>query len=174
MTMISDGRGGKRDAAETPSLIAGTLVSTDLKRARRFYEDFLGFECVQHAPGRLLVRDKRAADLMKRGERGGFVLEVEEVDEIKNPQKMHHHWGFDAASVEEVDRVREIALANPEKYGIKKVNPITKLHGSYQFYFIDMDDNWWELEYRLHGRSNEEVFEAGDFKRDKAPAQAEG
>lgn len=174
MTLISNGRGGTREAEATPAIIAGTLVTTDLARARKFYEDFLGMECVRHAPGRMLVRDKRARDLMSRGERGGFVLEVEEVDEVKHPQKMHHHWGFDAASVEEVDRIRETALSDPERYGIKKVNPVTKMHGSYQFYFIDMDDNWWEIEFRLHGRNNEQVFEGGDFKREEAPAKAEG
>ena len=172
MTLIANGRGGTREADQTPAIIAGTMVSTDLARARRFYEDFLGFECVQHAQGRLLVRDRRAREMMERGERGGFVIEVEEVDEITHPQKMHHHWGFDTSSTEEVDRIREIAMSEKERYGIKKVNPITKMHGSYQFYFIDMDDNWWEIEYRLHGRSNEMVIEGGDFKREEATAGA--
>lgn len=168
MALIANGRGGTCEADDIPAIVAGTMVSTDLERARRFYEDFLGFETVRHAPGKMLVRDQRARDLMARGERGGFVVEVEEVDEVTHPQKMHHHWGFDTSSTQEVDRIREIALADPEKYGIKKVNPITKMHGSYQFYFIDMDNNWWEIEYRLHGRTNEMVIASGDFTREAA------
>ena len=170
MTLISNGRGGWRDAEQTPVIIAGTMVTSDLARARRFYEYYLRFDCVQHEPGKLLVRDKRAADLMRRGERGGFVIEVEEVAEIKNRQKMNHHWGFDVESIEEVDRMRKVALDDGKKYGIKRVIPITKTHGSYQFFFSDMDDNWWEIEYRMHGRSNEMVIEGGDFERKEEAA----
>lgn len=174
MALVADGRGNMRDSDQFAAIMAGTMVSTDLDRARRFLEGFMGFECVRHAPGKMLVRDKKAAELMKRGQRGGFVIEVEEVDEVTHPQKMHHHWGFDAESIEEVDRIREIALSDPEKYGIKKVNPITKMHGSYQFYFIDMDDNWWEIEFRMHGRSNEMVLAGGDYNKEAETAGAEG
>jgi catechol 2,3-dioxygenase-like lactoylglutathione lyase family enzyme len=170
MTLISNGRGGWRDADETPAIIAGTMVTSDLERARRFYEDYLRFECVQHKPGKLLVRDKRAAEMMRRGERGAFVIEVEEVADIQHPQKMNHHWGFDVESIEEVDRMRKIALDNGKEYGIKRTVPITKTHGSYQFYFSDMDDNWWEIEYRVHGRPNESFIEGGDFERREEPA----
>lgn len=172
--LISNGRGGSREAAQTPAMLAGTLVTSDLARARRFLEEFLGLECVQPAPGRLLARDKRARDLMARGERGAFVLDVEEVADVSHRQSMNNHWGFDAPSPEEVDRLREAAVVNAEKYGIKKVNRVSRVHGSYQFYFIDLDDNWWEIEYRLHGRSNEQVFEGGDFKRKSETADAEG
>lgn len=170
MKLISNGRGGTREAASTPALIAGTMVSSDLVRARRFYEDFLGLECVQHAPDRLLIRDKISAELMPRGEAGGFVIEVQKVDAVRHPQKLHNHWGIVVASTDEVDRIRAIALAEGEKYGIRKVNPITKMHGSYQFYFIDLDENWWEIEHRLHGRTMEMVFEDGDFKRVAKPS----
>lgn len=165
MKMISDGHGGKRDAAGVPGIIAGTIASSDLAKARRFYEEFLGLECVRCAPDRLLVRDEVAAGLMKRGERGGFVIDVRQVDAVEHPQGLLNHWGISVESKEEVDRVRAVALENGEEYGIIKVNPITKMHGSYQFYFIDLDNNWWEIEYRNPGLTHEAVLERGDFKR---------
>ena len=72
MKFISNGRGDLSDGADISAVICGTMVSSDLARARRFYEDFLGFECVRHAPGRMLLRDSHSADLMRRGERGGL------------------------------------------------------------------------------------------------------
>ena len=164
MKLISNGHGDTCDAAGISAVIAGTMVSSDLDRARTFYEDFLGLECVRYAPDRLLVRDRISGEQMEQGERGGFVIDVRKVDEVQHPQSLLNHWGLSVDSIEEVDRIRAIALAESEKYGIYKVNPITKMHGSYQFYFIDMDNNWWEIEYRMHGRSNEMVFEAGDYK----------
>jgi len=171
MKSVSDGRGGRRDPEEIPPILSGTMVTSDLARARRFYEDFLGLECVQPEPGKLLLRDKRAADLMRRGERGGIVIEVKEVVEIRHPQQRGHHWGFDAESTEEVDRMRSVALANDKIYGLKKIMPTTRSHGSYQFYFSDSDDNWWEIQYL--GRSNENVFEDGDFKPAEESAMAQ-
>jgi hypothetical protein len=75
-------------------------------------------------------------------------------------------------SIEEVDRIRAIATSEAETYGIKKVHPITKMHGSYQFYFIDGDDNWWEIECRLHGHTHEEILAMGDFKREPSEVAA--
>ena len=40
------------------SLICGTLVSTDLKRARHMLEDGFGLQCVEPEPGVMLVRDR--------------------------------------------------------------------------------------------------------------------
>ncbi|WP_158085593.1 VOC family protein [Henriciella aquimarina] len=147
------------------------MVTTDLTLARKFYEEFLGFECVRYAPDRLLLRDKTSANLMKQGKRGGFVIDVREVEEVLHPQHLFNHWGLTVDSAEEVDRIREIALSDGETYGLTQVNKISKMHNSYQFYFSDLDENWWEIEYRNNGITNEMVFENGDFKRKKKPAE---
>ena len=165
MKQVSDGHGGTRDAATVPGIIAGTVVSSNLAKARKFYEEFLGLECVRCAPDRLIVRDKVAADFMQRGERGGFVIDVREVDEVSHPQGLLNHWGIAVPSIEEVDRIRQIALEEGDKYGIIKVNPITKMHGTYQFYFIDLDNNWWEIEFRNPNLTHEGILEKGDFNK---------
>ena len=165
MGKVFDGRGRQRDASDFPAIAVGTMVSRDIARARKFYEEFFGLDCVCHAPGKMLLRDSVSRRLMEQGKLGAFVIEVREVDEIEHPQCLLNHWGFLVDSNEEVDRIRAIALERQEELGLKTVHPTTKIHGSYQFYFCDVDENWWEVECKPAGRTMNSVFEGGDFKR---------
>lgn len=158
---VSNGRGGLVPSSSLTHLAAGTMVSRDLAAARRLYEGFFGMECVRYAPDRMLVRDRRAKYLMKQGARDFFVIDVREVEMIGNPQRNLNHWGFSVQSTDEVDRIHAKAKAEMEGWWIRKVRPITKLHGSYGFYLIDNDDNWWEVEYR-NGMTNDGFFSQGD------------
>lgn len=162
MRMISDGRGGVVPSTSFVHLAAGTMVTRDLAAARRFYEDFFGFECVRYAPQRMLLRDRRAKYLMEAGERDFFVIDVREVDSIDNPQRNLNHWGFSVPSADEVNRVHALAKAEVGQGWFKKVRPITQLHGSHGFYLIDVDNNWWEIEYR-NGMTNDLFFSNGSF-----------
>ncbi len=110
----------------------------------------------------MLLRDRRAKHQMERGERDFFVIDVREVASIDNPQRNLNHWGFSVASPQEVDRIHALAKAEIEQWWIKKVRPVTQLHGSHGFYLIDRDDNWWEIEYR-NGVTNDLLFSNGDF-----------
>ena len=159
--LVSNGRGGTVEAAALPHLAAGTMVTRNLKEARRLYEDFFGFECVEYAPGRMLLRDRRAKYLMEQGARDFFVIDVREVETIERPQKMLNHWGFSVSSPEEVNRIHGKLKAEMDQYWIRKVRPVTQMHGSHGFYFIDNDDNWWEVEYR-NGMTNDGFFAVGD------------
>ena len=172
MEKVHDGRGRVRDASDFPAIAVGTMVSSNLDRARKFYEEFFGFECVRYAPDRMMLRDSVAKRLMEEGRPGAFVIDVREVDAIEHPQCMLNHWGFSVDSWEEVERIRAVALERQEEFGIKKVHPITKMHNSYQFYFSDVDENWWEVECRPEGRTMNSVFEEGDFRR-KSKGEAE-
>jgi catechol 2,3-dioxygenase-like lactoylglutathione lyase family enzyme len=159
--------------ATVSHLIAGSMVTTDIAAARRFYEDFLGFECVQPAAGRLLARDRYARAAMEAGDDDFFVLDVTLVSEISNPQRMLHHWGLDVASVEEVDRIYAAAKSRKDELGITKLMPISGMHGAHSFYFADRDSNWWEIEYRLDGLDNEGFFARGDVGSDRRAAWVE-
>lgn len=164
MTLIANGRGGLATSDDFSHLAAGTMLSRDLAAARRLYEDFFGLECAELEPGHWLLRDRRSKYLMEQGERDFFVIDVRQVDRIDNPQRNLNHWGFSVASREEVERIHAIAKAEAEAYGIKKVMAITNLHGSYGFYLIDRDDNWWEVEYR-NGMTNDGFLSGGDHDR---------
>jgi catechol 2,3-dioxygenase-like lactoylglutathione lyase family enzyme len=123
-------------------LSAGTLVSVDIARARRMYEDILGFECAIPEPGLLLVRHPAKPNGRS------WVLEVREVKEITHPQTFMNHWGVSVATAEEVDAASARIAAVKDQYGILRVQQPRTNHGSHSFYFEDGDHNWWEVEYR--------------------------
>jgi hypothetical protein len=132
-----------------PQAIAGgTFVSTDLKRTRRLLEEFAGLECAIMADGKLAVRDR---GLNGKGHPIGanyWAFEVSEVAEIEHPQHVLNHWGFDLETAEEIDAANSAALEMAEQYGIVKVQQARDIHGVYAFYFKDLDENWWEFQYR--------------------------
>lgn len=121
----------------------GTLECKSLAASRPFYEEFLGLECVRHAKKAMMIR------------KGGyFGLVCLEKGARVRPVGVGNHWGMDLATKEEVDRARELALEHKEKYGIQKVMRITEMHGTYGFYFQDLDGNWWEFQYVGEGQEN--------------------
>ncbi len=134
----------------------GTLECRDLAASRRFYEEFLGLDCVRHAPIAMLLR--------KGGYWGLVCLEVG--DKVK-PVSVRNHWGLDMESEAEVDRARELAVEHKDDYGIQKIYKITAMHGTYGFYLQDLDGNWWEFQYAGDGQERgegryEAHFERGD------------
>tara|TARA_B100000315_G_scaffold223256_1_gene227888 strand:- start:12678 stop:13160 length:483 start_codon:yes stop_codon:yes gene_type:complete len=132
-----------------PQAIAGgTFVTTNLQRTRKLLEDFAGLECTLAGDGKLLVRDQGPnGDKHSKGA-VYWAFEVSEVPEIKHPQHVLNHWGFDLATPEEVDAANAAALEMAEEYGIAKVQKSRDIHGVYAFYFQDFDENWWEFQYR--------------------------
>jgi len=109
------GVGCPQDAAPAAAnLAAGTMVSCDLRRSRRFYEEFLGLECVQYAKDRLLIRDSHGGAAMNAARQDFFVIEVQQVAAIANPRRMLHHWGIDVNSTAEVERIHAEATRRRE------------------------------------------------------------
>jgi catechol 2,3-dioxygenase-like lactoylglutathione lyase family enzyme len=111
----------------------GTLESRDLERSRKFYEDFLGLEVIRTSDRSLMIRLG-----------GHHVYAV--VENTKKPEMpVLNHNGLDVPSREEVDKAHEIAVAEKDKWGIKKITRPVDAHGTYGFYIADPDDNWWEI-----------------------------
>lgn len=152
----------QRAPLASPGLRLGAMVTTNLAAARKFYEEFLGLECVRFAPGKLLIRDPCARRAMKEGSERYFLLEVTEVQRITNEQRVLNHWGFDVGSRDEVDRIHAAAHAHKDLYGIRKIHSVRVQHGAYAFYFEDRDANWWEIEFRLDPTTTAEHFARGD------------
>lgn len=134
----------------------GTLECRDLAASRRFYEEFLGLECVRHSKRSLKIR------------KGGYwaIVCLQRGDHVQ-PLRIGNHWGLDLGSREAVQRAHALATEYKEKYGIQKITKITDDTDTYQFYFMDLDGNWWEFQYagegqrEGHGR-NDFHFERGD------------
>jgi hypothetical protein len=128
----------------------GTMECYSLKDSRKFYEEFLGLECVRHAKPAMVVRCGLK-----------FHIVAVEVGTAVHPCNVLNHWGLDVGSKEEVDRAHENALKLKEKYKIRQVLPVVMQHGVYSFYLEDLDHNWWEIQY-YPGVQNEDLFDFGD------------
>jgi len=138
--------GSRVEKLNRPLMLShGTITCRNLAASRPFYEEFLGFDCVQHAERGLLLR------------KGGYcaIVCLEVGDHVK-PVDRQHHWGLDLESREAVDRALELAHQHKEKYGIQRVSRITTHHGTYSFYFKDRDGNHWEFQYVGSGQTTGE------------------
>ncbi|VWC16875.1 VOC family protein [Burkholderia lata] len=141
-----------RESIVKPYVLShGTLECKSLRESRRFYEEFLGLECVQHGPRSMAVRCG-----MK------FHIVCVEVGSALHPVTYLSHWGVDVGSNAEVDAAHAAARANRERYGIGKVTDIVEQHGVYSFYFEDLDHNWWEIQHYAAGFQHSDMFDFGD------------
>jgi catechol 2,3-dioxygenase-like lactoylglutathione lyase family enzyme len=142
-----------------PAILShGTITCRDLAASRRFYEEFLGLDCVQIAKGGLLLR------------KGGYcaIVCLAVGDHVK-PVDRQHHWGLDLDSIAAVDRALALAHEMKDHYGIQRISRIATHHGTYSFYFQDLDGNFWEFQYAGGGQfvgtgQYDEQFARGDVE----------
>ncbi|MSQ52596.1 MAG: VOC family protein [Betaproteobacteria bacterium] len=128
----------------------GTMECYSLKESRKFYEEFLGMECVRHAKPAMAVRCGLK-----------FHIVCVEVGAAVHPCNVLNHWGVDVGSREEVDRVHRDAKINQEKFKIKQVLDLVDQHGVYSFYLEDLDHNWWEIQH-YDGFQHDDMYDFGD------------
>jgi catechol-2,3-dioxygenase len=111
----------------------GTLESRDLEKTRQFYEECLGLEVVRTSPRSMMIRLG-----------GDNTIAV-----VESPRKaampMLNHNGLDVDKREDVDECHRLLDAEKDKWGLKKITRPADQHGTYSFYFSDLDDNWWEI-----------------------------
>lgn len=129
----------------------GTLEVFNLRASRRFYEEFLGLECVRHGKPAMVIR---------LGMR--FHVVCVEVGDQVHPCSLLNHWGVDVSSRAEVDEAHANALKYKDKYGIRQVLPQQDMHGVYSFYLEDLDHNWWEIQCYENGFQHDDFFDFGD------------
>ena len=128
----------------------GTCECYDMKATRRFYEEFLGLQCVRHAKPAMVFRCGLK-----------FHVVCVEVGDKVHPCSVLNHWGVDVQSKEEVDHAWQMAREFKEKYQIRQVLDPVLQHGVYSFYLEDLDHNWWEIQY-YDGFQHDDMFEFGD------------
>src|SRR5262245_66619721 len=106
---------GIADTANEKSIVRpyvmshGTMEVYSLKESRRFYEEFLGLECVRHAKPAIVVRLGLK-----------FHIVAVEVGEAVHPVNVLNHWGMDVGTKEEADAAYEAALKHKEKYKLRQ------------------------------------------------------
>ena len=111
----------------------GTLECKDLQASRRFYEEVLGLEVVQHLD---------VAMTLRLGSDHTYVV-VQTGRDIDMP--LLNHNGLDVPTQQDVDRCYELLTSVKDEYGIRKLQKPHLQHGAYSFYFQDLDGNWWEI-----------------------------
>ena len=111
----------------------GTVECHDIDVARKFYTEFLGLE----------VRQTSSRSLMLRLNSTTTIACVETSG--KTSAGIYSHFGLDFENHDDVDAAYLIACAEKDAYGIKKITRPVEQHGTYSFYVIDADSNWWEI-----------------------------
>jgi len=128
----------------------GTMEVYNLRDSRKFYEEFLGLECVRHAKPAMVVRLGLK-----------FHIVAVEVGEAVHPVNVLNHWGMDVNSNAEVDDAYQKALKFKDQYKIRQVLKPVMQHGVYSFYMEDLDHNWWEIQH-YPGFQNQDLFDFGE------------
>lgn len=125
----------KRPALKLKFISHGTLEVRDVDRSRQFYEEFFGFETVRTSKVSLWVR------------LGGdhVYVAVKAPPGEKAVMPFLYHNGIDVESDAEVDEAYAIVMRDAEKWGLHDITKPIVQHGSYSFYFRDMDENFWEI-----------------------------
>src|SRR3546814_11736513 len=59
---------------------------------------------------------------------------------------------------EEVDAAYETLVRVKDEYGLKEIRKPGITHGDYCFYFVDLDENWWEIVKTRPGLGHAEDF----------------
>ena len=112
----------------------GTMECFSLEESRRFYEEFLGLECVKHAPagdGRPL-----RPQIPHRGRRSRQCRAS-----LQRAQSLGHRRHLEGGG-------RSGACGRHPVQGQVQDPPSAagaESHGIYSFYLEDLDHNWWEI-----------------------------
>lgn len=129
----------------------GAMEAYSLKESRRFYEEFLGLEC---------VRVEKPSIMVRCGMRWHIV--AVEVGQNLHPAHLLNHWGLNMRTQQEVDEAYENALKYRDKYRIGEIMKPCDQHGVYSFYMEDLDHNWWEIQF-CEGFQHDLMFGSGDL-----------
>jgi hypothetical protein len=130
----------------------GTCECYNLSATRRFYEEFLGLECIRIAPHGLIFSLG-----MK------FHVVCLQVGDQVRPLGLRNHWGLEVETAKAVEDAYERANEAKDKYQIRQVLSVATQDGRYSFYLEDLDHNWWEIQY-YDGCMYDDFKAFGDFK----------
>ena len=140
----------KPNSVLKPKFIShGTLGSKNLDATRKFYEEFLGIECIRTSPISLMIRLG-----------GQHVYAVVEQKQKEVMERINHN-GLDVHSDADVDESHRLCTEQAEKWGITRITKPVVQHGTYSFMFWDLDDNVWEILSNPQGGYTW-IFEQGD------------
>lgn len=113
-----------------------TLECLDFYKTRQFMDEFLGFETVMMAEG---------VSFWARLGGDQIIVVVKSPSGKKGDMPFLNHNGLDVETDADVDAAYELVKQEKEKWGIGKITKPLVQHGTYCFYFTDLDGNMWEI-----------------------------
>jgi hypothetical protein len=125
-----------------------------------------GAGCVLAGRNLLLARDRQHRSGENKAGEPFWVLEIRQKDKVPVTQEMLNHWGMAAPDQAAVDEAYKNVNERKQEFGIVRVQKPRFRHGSYACYFVDVDSNWWELEYRAPEITYEALRAKGDLHKD--------
>jgi catechol 2,3-dioxygenase-like lactoylglutathione lyase family enzyme len=130
----------------------GTLECVDIEATRRFYTEFLGLDVVRTSKISMTIRLNSSTVFVcvQTGKKAAMPL-------------MNHN-GLDVATPADVDACHEIVVREKDAWGIRKVTAPVDQHGTRSFYFMDQDENWWEILANPTGGYTWQFEKGGDFE----------
>ena len=129
----------------------GTLESKNLDKTREFYTEFLGLEVIRTSPVSILIRLG-----------GANTIAVVEQKNRTEEMAMLNHNGLDVETQAEVDAAYQTIVEQKDEWGLHKISKPMLQHGTYAFFFWDMDNNCWEILTNPQGGYSW-LFEKGDL-----------
>jgi catechol-2,3-dioxygenase len=124
----------KDPALKLNFLSHGTLESKNLDKTREFYTEFLGLEVIRTSPISILIRLG-----------GTNTIAVVEQKNRTEEMAMLNHNGLDVETQAEVDAAYQTIMEQKDEWGLHKISKPMLQHGTYAFFFWDMDNNCWEI-----------------------------
>lgn len=141
-----------RQSVVKPHLLShGTTEVRDLKKARRFFEEFLGLDCVQIAPNAIIVY---------LGLKFHIVC-LQTGDRLTKRLNVLNHWGLEVSTPEEVLEAHKKAHELKDVYGILSITTPETVGGRNSFYIEDQDHNFWEIQF-YDGVLHDDFTDFGD------------
>jgi predicted lactoylglutathione lyase len=130
----------------------GTLEVKNIENSRRFFEEFMGMEVIKTSNVSLMIR------------LGGIHIyaAVESGDKNSKMPFLYHN-GLDVLTDEEVNECHKKCSEQAKKWGLHHISKPSEQHGTYSFYFWDLDDNCWEILSNPEGGYSW-LFEQGDLE----------
>ena len=146
-----DAMSKSKSVIKSKFLSHGTLGSKDLADSRKFYEEFLGLECMQTSKRSMMIR------------LGSDHVYAVVLDKRMGEMPRINHNGIDVDTDKDVDDAYQSVLDGSEKWGIYNVTKPREQHGTYSFHFWDLDGNSWEILCNPKGGYTW-IFEEGDLE----------
>lgn len=116
----------------------GTVPCYDLEYTIDLLKTLFGFE---------VARTSAVSASFRLG--GTFSFSVlkkyDEPVEGINTALLNHHFGLDLDTEAEVDEAYEKIQAYVDRFKLKKITAPCYGHGTYYFYIVDADSNYWEV-----------------------------